>query len=141
MGTTETTKTYDVLILGGGVSGLAAALTLARQQHTAVVLDSELYRNAPSPHMHNVLTWDHTDPREFRAAARKNITEYYTTIDFAKADIVTLEEDKDAGPQQLLTATDQEGTSWRGRKLILAVGVEDLFPDIEGYTECWAKGM
>jgi gliotoxin/aspirochlorine biosynthesis thioredoxin reductase len=140
MGSTETYKTYDVLILGGGISGLAAALTLARQQHTAVVLDSEVYRNASSPHMHNVLTWDHTDPREFRAAARKNIVDYYTTIDFVNADVVTLEEGHDRG-QQLLTATDREGKFWRGRKLILAVGVEDLFPKIEGYADCWAKGM
>ncbi|KAF2789628.1 putative pyridine nucleotide-disulfide oxidoreductase, partial [Melanomma pulvis-pyrius CBS 109.77] len=130
----------DVLILGGGISGLAAALTLARQQHTAVVLDSEVYRNAPSPHMHNVLTWDRVDPKEFRAAARKNILDYYTTIDFEKADIVKIEENKGAAQQQF-TATDNSGAVWNGRKVILAVGVRDIYPEIEGYTECWAKAI
>jgi hypothetical protein len=28
-----------------------------------------------------------------------------------------------------------------GRKVILATGVRDIYPDIEGYDECWAYGM
>ncbi|KAI1157498.1 hypothetical protein F5B18DRAFT_669451 [Nemania serpens] len=117
------THVFDTLIIGGGISGLAAALTLARQQHTAVVLDSEEYRNAPSPYMHNVLTWDHKEPQAFRTAAKDNILATYTTIQ----------------RRRKTTATD--GASWTGRKVILAVGVRDVFPQIPGYAECWAKGI
>ncbi|KAI0508625.1 hypothetical protein F5B22DRAFT_394486 [Xylaria bambusicola] len=130
----------DALIIGGGVSGVAAALTLARQQHTAVVLDSEDYRNAPSPYMHNVLTWDHHDPKEFRSAAKANILTNYTTIQFEKAEVTTIQEVDEANPRYFI-ATDKQGKTWTGRKLILAVGVRDEFPDIPGYIDCWAKGI
>jgi thioredoxin reductase len=140
MGSMKTTETYDVLIIGGGISGLAAALTLARQQHTALVLDSEVYRNAPSPHMHNVLAFDRVDPKEFREAARKNILDYYTTIEFQRADVVKIVEDMGAAKQQF-TVTGRDGNAWTGRKVILANGVQDVFPDIEGYKECFAKAM
>ncbi len=38
-------------------------------------------------------------------------------------------------------ATDTDGELWMGKKVILATGVRDVYPDIEGYAECWVKGM
>ncbi|RYP43675.1 hypothetical protein DL768_009793 [Monosporascus sp. mg162] len=64
---------FDVLIVSGGFSGLAAAVTLARQLHTAVVFDSGSYRNARSRHMHLMPAWDHQDPERFRASARADL--------------------------------------------------------------------
>ncbi|GAW20409.1 hypothetical protein ANO14919_099150 [Xylariales sp. No.14919] len=135
------THVFDTLIIGGGISGLAAALTLARQQHTAVVLDSEEYRNAPSPYMHNVLTWDHKEPQAFRTAAKDNILATYTTIQFQKAEVDTVKETTTESGRQEFVATATDGASWTGRKVILAVGVRDVFPQIPGYAECWAKGI
>lgn len=142
MSSTTTNKIFDVLIIGGGFSGLAAALTLARQQHTAVVLDSEVYRNEASAKIYNVVTWDQGGPSALRAAARKNILDYYSTIEFQKARISRIGEVEDGGTSYpTFTATDDGGKVWRGRKVILATGVRDVFPEIEGYAECWAKGM
>lgn len=142
MGSTTSAKFYDALIIGGGVSGLAAALTLARQQHTAVVLDSGAYRNAPSPHIYNILTWDQSEPSEFRAAAKKNMLDYYSTIEFEKAYVVSAQETTgNVSSHQTFTASSSDGKQWCGRKIILANGVRDVFPDIEGYADCWAKGM
>ncbi|KAI0516998.1 hypothetical protein F5B22DRAFT_655343 [Xylaria bambusicola] len=131
----------DALIIGGGISGLAAALTLARQQHTAMVLDSEEYRNAPSPYMHNVLTWDNQETETFRAAAKDNILATYTTIQFEKAEVDTIKEATKENSQQEFVVSAADGRSWTGRKVILAVGVRDVFPEITGYAECWAKGI
>ncbi|ETS77604.1 hypothetical protein PFICI_09666 [Pestalotiopsis fici W106-1] len=140
MGSVDSTKVVDALIIGGGVSGLAAALTLARQQHTAVVLDSQVYRNAPSGHMHNVLTWDREDPATFRAAAKKNIEDGYTTITFETTEIASIVNEPNA-PQQRFTATSTSGAVWVGRKVILATGVRDIYPDIDGYGDCFGKGI
>lgn len=132
-----TQSPLDVSIIGGGPAGLTAALTLARQRHTAVVFDSGQYRNASANHIHTVLTWDHQDPNDFRAAAKANIQSDYETLKFhhTAADKIKKTE------QCLFQVLDKDGNSWEGRKVILATGVVDLYPDIEGYDECWVSGM
>ena len=57
-------KIYDVLIIGGGPAGLSIASSLARQVYTALIIDSQSYRNAVAKHMHNVAGFDHVDPAE-----------------------------------------------------------------------------
>jgi hypothetical protein len=52
----DTDTIVDVFIVGGGPSGLAAALGLYRAQYAAIVFDSGVYRNAPTQHMHTVPT-------------------------------------------------------------------------------------
>jgi gliotoxin/aspirochlorine biosynthesis thioredoxin reductase len=127
----------DVLIIGAGPGGLSLALGLARQLHTAVVFDSGSYRNSLGSHMHNVVTWDHEDPAVFRAAARKNILKRYDTIQFQDVAVESVSKT----PQGLFKAVDATGKSWMGRKLVLATGVKDILPDIDGYADCWARGM
>ncbi|KAI3326347.1 FAD/NAD(P)-binding domain-containing protein [Xylariaceae sp. AK1471] len=126
----------DVLIIGGGFAGLAAANTLARQLHTVAVFDSESYRNARSKHMHVMPAWDHKDPEEFRAAARKDL-ERYNTVQFHRVEILKLAKTE----YSVFEATDDTGTHWFGRKVILASGVQENFPDVLGYEECWARGI
>ncbi|KAI0379581.1 hypothetical protein F5Y04DRAFT_259416 [Hypomontagnella monticulosa] len=60
---------FDVpLIIGGGPTSLVIATRLARQLYSAVIFDSGVYRNTLTKHkQHNVPTWDHWDPAEFRA--------------------------------------------------------------------------
>ncbi len=135
--TESTPPLVDVLIIGGGPAGLTAALTLARQRHTAVVFDSGHYRNASAKHIHTVITWDHKDPEEFRAAARNNIASGYETIIFRDVAVETLRKTEDGS----FEVTDTEGKLWTGKKVVLATGVRDIYPDIEGYDECWVTGM
>jgi len=134
----ETTQPpVDVLIIGGGPAGLTAVLALARQRHTAVVFDSGVYRNAAATHFHTVITWDHKSPTDFRAAARENIASGYETVTFRDVGVETLRKTADGS----FEATDNEGKLWMGKKLILATGVRDIYPDIQGYDECWVTGM
>ena len=132
---------YDALIIGGGPAGLTVALTLARQLHTSVILDSQEYRNARSNKVHMVLSWDHKDLAAFRQAAVENIQERYNTVQVAKTKIKSIY--RHSGPDNAysFTASDDTGLEWRGRKLVFATGVRDVFPAIEGYDECWAYGM
>lgn len=78
---------FDVLIIGGGPAGLTAGVTLARQQHSAMILESGTYRNGNSQHMHNVPTWDHRNPTDFRVAALKDVLENYRTNKWSEAQI------------------------------------------------------
>lgn len=134
---TSTSNLWDVLIIGGGPSGLSTALGLARQFHTAVVFDSGTHKDAPEPHMHNFVSWDHQSPAAFRAASKTNILGRYNTIQFQDVAVETV----GRTPEGLFMARDVAGRDWLGRKLVLATGVQDIFPDIDGYADCWAKGM
>ena len=127
----------DVLIIGGGPAGLSAATGLARQLYTAVVFDSGVYRNQLAKHMHNVLTWDHQNPADFRKKGREDILKRYATISFQDTEVKSVAKSV-KGHFEL---EDAQGKTWKGRKLVLATGVKDVFPDIEGYGNCWARGM
>lgn len=49
---------YDVLIVGGGPSGLSAASAMARVVRKTVLIDSREYRNSPTRCMHDVIGSD-----------------------------------------------------------------------------------
>jgi len=49
------TTDYDVLIVGGGPSGLSALSGLARVRRRATLIDSAEYRNGLTRHMHDVI--------------------------------------------------------------------------------------
>ena len=131
------TTLLDVLIIGGGPAGLSAATGLARQLYTAVVFDSGVYRNQRTNHMHNVLTWDHAHPEAFRQKGRRDILNRYTTVNFQDTEIKSVSKTS-TGNFEL---KDAQGKSWTGRKLVIATGVRDVYPDIQGYDDCWARGM
>lgn len=46
---------YDVIIIGGGPAGLSATSGLSRVQRRTLMLDSGIYRNDPTRHMHDVI--------------------------------------------------------------------------------------
>lgn len=126
----------DVLIIGGGPAGLIAVLALARQLYTAIIFDSGSYRNARSEHMHMLPSRDHQDPAQFRAEARNDLKRY-DTIQLRETEIQSIVKGEDG----VFVATDGAGGCWRGYKVILASGVQDIYPEVPGYDECWARGM
>ncbi|KAF5562171.1 thioredoxin reductase [Fusarium phyllophilum] len=142
-----TTKVIDALVIGGGPAGLGAALGLCRQNHSVVLLDSVSYRNTidtiPDNRMHMVATWDHRRPDEFRVAARKEL-QRYERFKYMEVEVVSVRQTTSTQSgklEALFNAKAADGTEYAARKLILATGVKDAFPKIEGFSECWAKGI
>lgn len=126
-----------VLIIGGGFAGLSAALALARQRHTVVVFDSQHYRHDPAREINVLSTWEHKAPSEYLAAAREELLRY-GTVQLEAVEVVTLAKNKEI---EMFEATDTKGQKRRGKKVIIASGVQEIFPDIAGYKNCWGKGM
>jgi thioredoxin reductase len=87
--------------------------------------------------MHVVVTWDHQDPADFRAAARKDLLARYNTTQFEDVKVESIFKNE----KGLFEAIDAKDRKWIGRKVVLATGVRDIYPDIEGYDECWTTGV
>ena len=121
----------DVAIVGGGPAGLQAALTLGRIHRSAVVLDDGTYRNASVSHMHNVLTNDGRPPADYRAAARGEL-EAYDSITLLPRRVEVIEPTGDTFRLRLA-----DGSELSARSLVLATGVRDELPPVDGLTGLW----
>jgi len=87
--------------------------------------------------MHNVSTWDHANPADYRKSARAELTEgRYKNVKIADVEIKSIVKQEDG----LFEATSAAGEKWRGRTVVLASGVTDVVPDIPGYEDLWLNG-
>ncbi|OJJ83145.1 NAD(P)/FAD-dependent oxidoreductase [Aspergillus glaucus CBS 516.65] len=126
---------YDVIVVGGGPSGLSAISGLSRVLRRTALFDSGEYRNAPTRNMHDVIGNDGTVPAEFRGAARKQILRYNTStiIDTSISSIKPIE--------NIFEATDASGKTYTARKVVLGTGLRDVLPDTPGLEEAFGKGI
>ncbi|GAW26028.1 putative thioredoxin reductase -like protein [Rosellinia necatrix] len=128
----------EVLIIGGSHAGLSAALALVRPQIDVLILDSSAPRNKWKTSTHVVPTWEGRNPDDLRRASQKELQK----TGFASFDdthITTIE--KPGVNESMFTARDSHGGEWSGRKLLIAAGVEFVFPLIKGYEENFPDRM
>ena len=126
---------YDVIIVGAGPAGLSAALMLGRCRRTVLVCDTGRPRNAASHALHGYLTRDGVAPREFLAIARSELAKY-ETVELRDVEVV--------GAECLdgrFRVTLAGGAQARARKLLLATGVVDNLPTIDGFRELYGRGV
>lgn len=134
-------RIFDALILGGGPAGLTTALGLARVHRTALVLSHQAFRNDRVQDMHAVPSRDGTNPEEFRRITREQIQAYGDGIEFVDGEAVHVVKKKLANGYHRFAIEDEGEKVWVGRKLVLAMGSRDVFPDINGYAENWPQNM
>ena len=95
------------------------------QEKKIIVFDTpEPPRNTASHGVHNFLGLDGLLPIDIRKIAWEQIDKY---------DSAELRKEKD---RVFVITTDSE-KSIRAKKVILAVGYYDVYPDIPGFIECW----
>lgn len=128
-------EVYDVLIVGGGHAGLSAALTLYRQLHTSLIFDTQHPRNAWATPTHILTAWEGRHAEDLRAATRKELLET-GLVSFRESEAREVKR-TDIG----FEIVDSGGQHWAGKKIIIAVGKEDVFPDIPGYVENYPERM
>ncbi|MGD9705324.1 MAG: NAD(P)/FAD-dependent oxidoreductase [Acidimicrobiia bacterium] len=122
---------YEVLIVGGGAAGLSAALVLGRARRRVAVIDAGQPRNAPAAHMHGFLSRDGMPPSELLATGRAEVTGYG----------VELVNDRVLDIEPGFTVTLASGRTLRARRILMATGVSDELPDIEGVRERWGRDL
>ncbi|KQY23703.1 NAD(P)/FAD-dependent oxidoreductase [Rhizobium sp. Root482] len=131
---------YDVIIIGGSYAGLSAALQLGRARQKVLIIDEGLRRNRFASHSHGFITQDHADPAEIAAEARSQVMEYKTMEWVSgRADTARRNIEVDSGETSFVVGV--RGVRYHSRRLILALGVRDILPDIEGLKERWGKSV
>lgn len=127
-------QTYDVVIVGGGVSGLSAALVLGRARRDVLVIDAGTPRNAPADAAYGFLTRDGTAPGTLVDLGRQDLEPYGVEFLDGSAE----------GARQVeegWSVTTADGRSVEGRHLVLATGLRDVLPDVPGAREAWGRGL
>ncbi len=129
-------QTYDVVIVGAGPAGLSAALVLGRCRRSVLVCDTGNPRNAASHALHGYLTRDGIDPKEFRAIGRREL-EPYDTVELRNVGVTAARCRSDARFD--VTLADHQIV--RSRKLLIATGVCDNLPEIDGILELYGRSV
>jgi thioredoxin reductase len=129
----EAGNPWDAIVVGGGPAGLSAALVLGRCRRRVLVCDAGEPRNRHSHQLHAYLTRDGVPPAEFLDMARAGLSAY-PGVEIRRCTVAGAER---AGRQFVLRLAD--GTQARSRKLLLATGVRDELPRIEGIEEFYGR--
>jgi thioredoxin reductase len=116
----------DVAVIGGGPSGLSAALLLGRCTRKVLICDSGHPRNAASHAMHGFLGSDGISPKEFIKRCREDLLRYKT---IRLVDLTVLRIDRD-GVGFAIICENQD--RYFARSVLLATGLIDQLPDIPG---------
>lgn len=125
----------DIIVIGGGPAGLAAAVAGARSLRTVVVVDAGHPRNAPSRGVHAFLTRDGVAPRELLAIGRSEVRRYGGTI----------REGRVAGGRRVADGRFEveleDGSVLASRRLIVTTGISDRLPSIAGLRGHWGHDV
>lgn len=124
-------EVYDVVVVGGGPAGLAAALWLGRYRRRTAVIDGAEGRNRYASESHGYLGSDGRAPEELRAAALADV-ERYDTVRFVSGSVNNIQRFEEGfrvrGDEELVA-----------RRVLLACGVVDETPAIPGFKELYGK--
>jgi thioredoxin reductase len=125
---------HDAIIVGGGPAGLAAALTLGRSRRRVLLLDAGQGRNAPAAAVHNLLAHDGTPPEELRRIGREQLTRY-PSVELRQGTVDGVHALADEGFRLQLGG----GERVEARRLLLATGLADELPAIDGLVPLWGR--
>ena len=124
----------EVIVIGGGIAGLSAAIYLARAQRDTLVVDSGHSMAKWEPKVENYLGFPKgVDGEDLLKDGRKQAERY-------GAEFVT-DTIKDITAGRDVFSLRGENASYRAQRLLLATGIYHIPPDIPGVRECLGHSM
>ncbi len=132
--TDENRYGYEVVVVGGGAAGLSAALVLGRSRRRTLVVDAGEPRNAPSAHMQGYLSRDGMSPAEFLAVGRRELLAY--GVEVRRGEVTAAAPDGEGFALRLA-----DGTALTARRLVVATGLVDELPEVEGLAGRWGRDV
>lgn len=125
--------TRDAIVIGGSYAGLAAALQLARGRRDVLVIDAGRRRNRFAAASHGFLGQDGRPPGAIVDDARAQLRAYPNV---AWHDGTVRHAVRGAAAFAVETL---DGARHEARRLVLALGMEDVLPDVPGLAERWGR--
>lgn len=122
---------WDTVIVGGGPAGLSAALVLGRARRRVLVLNSGQPRNGMAHALHGVLGHDGRDPAELLLHGRAEVERYGVAIRRFEVDAIEVEGER--------LAVMAEIGQVSARSVVLATGMRDALPEIDGFDAVWGR--
>jgi thioredoxin reductase len=124
---------YDTIIIGGSFGGLSAATQLARARRRILIIDSRKPRNRFSTTSHGFLG---QDGKNYASILDESIHQIcrYPTVDYVTNEACTIHKGN-----VCFIVTSLDGQEHRSLRLVLATGLMDELPLIDGLQERWGK--
>lgn len=129
------TTQFDAIVIGGSYAGLSAALQLARSRRRVLVVDAGQRRNRFASASHGFLGSDGKMAADIAQAGRDDVAAYPNVQWHAGSAL-----DARPGAEGFVVELDGAGQV-QGRRLVLATGVRDELPPIEGLAERWGRSV
>ena len=130
-------RLHDAIVVGGGPAGLSAATWLARYRWEVLVLDNGAYRNRWVDQSHGYLGADPLPPASLLESARAQLGDYPgTEVRDARAQSARREDDG-----TFTLELEGERDPLRARRLVLATGVTDRFPEVKGFFDHYGASV
>src|SRR3954464_241447 len=127
------TARYEVAIVGGGPAGLCAALWLARYLHKVVVVDSGDPRNWETRGINGYLGHQGIRSPELRSLGRSECEKY--GAHFVSGIVETAANESG----ELFAICLRNGKTIEARRILLAIGIRDVWPDVPGLDQCYGE--
>ena len=122
----------DVVVVGGGVAGLAAASWIGRYRRSVVVVDGQDQRNKQVEVSHGYLGRDPQKPADLLERGQEEVLAY-PTARIRQGEVKRIERRADG-----LFEVDDDLLAHR---VVLACGVKDAFPDVEGFFDHYGASV
>jgi thioredoxin reductase len=123
----------DVVVVGGGPAGLAAALVLGRSRKQVTLFDAGEPRNATSAHVGGFFSRDCIPPKELLAIGRAELAKY-PSVELVDERVASIER---GTPFRVCG----EQTAVEARRILLCTGLVDELPKLDGMHGCWGKSV
>ena len=122
----------DVVVIGGGSAGLQAALTLGRMRFDVVVVDAGEPSNAPAHAIGGLLGAHDVAPLDLLATGRGQLAEL-PSVRLVDGEVTRVEDGS--------AVTLGDGTTLAARAVVLATGLNYVYPDVPGIAELWGTSV
>jgi len=135
---------YDVVVVGGGAAGMSGAKIAARMRRRVLVVDAGAPRNASAEGVHNYLYAEGGAPADLRETGRAEAQAYGVEVIDASAVHATIVDDPEPAAPRFtvdVRASDGSVSTVGARRLLLATGLVDVLPQVDGLRERWGKDV